>query len=334
MRRRSGDKEHQEIIVKRRKKSGHHEAHGGAWKVAFADFTMAMMALFMVLWVITPQNSSDASHADYQTNPILDGGAGVFDGKSRTPVELEGTPVPTQEQPKVIQAAEEAMDEDATEQKRYAKPEQLQELAQLMETLAIKLDASANIEVQVVPQGLRILIKDDEQRFMFDRGNARMNPYFKTLLQQLATILGGVANKVIISGHTDSVPYKAANGYNNWNLSGDRALSARNVMVDAGLPKQSVLQVAAQADVMPLRPDAPEDGVNRRIEVLLLTDKAESLYRDLFGNQQALVKYSQKGANWVEPQAGANESQQKAVQVKAAQIQPGELHQDLVGQLQ
>jgi chemotaxis protein MotB len=152
-----------------------------------------------------------------------------------------------------------------------------------------------------VPQGLRILVKDDQQRFMFERGSMQLNPHFAALLQRLAGVLANVGNKLIISGHTDSVPYKTLSGYNNWNLSGDRALRARNVMVDAGLPYASVLQVAAQADVMPLVPDAPEDGANRRIEILLLTAKAEGLYREIFGEQQARVNYSGETAELVLP---------------------------------
>src|SRR5690606_14403238 len=119
--------------------------------------------------------------------------------------------------------------------------------------------------------------------------------------QRLANVLANVSNKLIISGHTDSVPYKTAKGYNNWNLSGDRALRARNAMVDSGLPSASVLQVTAQADVMPLLPDAPEDGANRRIEILLLTAKAEGLYREIFGEQQARVNYSEEKAELIIP---------------------------------
>lgn len=288
-----------EVIVKRRKKSSHDESHSGAWKVAFADFTLAMMALFMVLWVITPQNIQQTRAAEEMTNPLVDGGAGVFDGHSRTPLELEGIPL----QPHRPETPNATADHiaNAHEPAKYSSPAELQELADLMQALALQLDAEANIEVQVVPQGLRILIKDDQQRFMFDRGSVKLNPHFVVLLQRLAGVLAQVGNKLIISGHTDSTPYKLTSGYNNWNLSGDRALSARHVMVDSGLTSSAVLQVTAQADVMPLRPETPEDGVNRRIEILLLTEKAEGLYRELFGDQQPRVDYSGQQAELVVP---------------------------------
>lgn len=291
-----GEKDH-EVIVKRRSKKGHEEAHGGAWKVAFADFTMAMMALFMVLWVIQPQNKMDNPAAgDQQSNPLVDGGAGVFDGTSRAPIELDGIPV------RPDSATRQEDQEPARDSiKRYHTPEELQELATLIREVSGTVDALANIEVQVVPQGLRILIKDDRQRFMFQRGSAILTPHFQGLLGKLAGVLGKVDNKLIISGHTDAIPYRRQSGYDNWNLSGDRALRARNVMVDAGLPATAVLQVSAQADVMPLRPEAPESGANRRIEVLLLTSKAESLYRELFGEGYAQVRYSASGAEYVAP---------------------------------
>lgn len=280
-----GNKGGEVVIHKRRGKKGHGDEHGGAWKVAFADFTMAMMALFMVLWVITPQNRAQTVAADQESNPLVDGGAGVFDGTNRRPLDFEGLPNPRVERQKPSDP----------------RVPELQDLATLIKTLSLQLDVEANLEVQVVPQGLRILIKDDQQRFMFERGSAQLNKYFEVLLTRLAGVIAQVDNKIIISGHTDAVPYPGDARYNNWNLSGDRALRARNVMVAAGLPARAVLQVTAQADGMPLLPDAPEDGANRRIEILLLTLQAEGLYRELFGDGQLRADYSAKGAELVSP---------------------------------
>ena len=291
-----------EIIIKRRSKKGHEDEHGGAWKVAFADFTLAMMALFMVLWIIQPQmEMSNPSYGEMESNPLVDGGAGIFDGTSTSPLELDGMPIrPAPSEPE-RQRDERSSDagetpEDGT--RRYASSAELQALAALMQEVAGQVDALANLEVDVVPQGLRILIKDDQQRFMFQRGSAVLSPHFARLLGVLAGVLSKVENKLIISGHTDATPYRLQSGYNNWNLSGDRALRARNVLVDAGLPGGSVLQVTAQADVMPLRPDAPEDGANRRVEILLLTDSAEALYKELFGDSYGKVRFSESGARY------------------------------------
>ena len=290
-----------EIIIKRRSKKGHDDEHGGAWKVAFADFTLAMMALFMVLWIIQPQmEKPNPSYGEMESNPLVDGGAGIFDGTSTSPLELDGLPV---RPPPVEQAdrRESAPEQDGT--LNYGSSAELKKLADLMREVASEVDALANLEVDVVPQGLRILIKDDQQRFMFQRGSATLNPHFQTLLGVLAGVLTKVDNKLIISGHTDATPYRQKNGYDNWNLSGDRALRARNALVQAGLAERSVLQVTAQAAVMPLHPEDPQNGANRRVEILLLTASAEALYKELFGDSYGKVLFSERGASYSEAAA-------------------------------
>ena len=290
-----GEGEH-EIIIKRRGKKGHDDEHGGAWKVAFADFTLAMMALFMVLWIIQPQMElSNPSYGEMESNPLVDGGAGIFDGTSTSPLELDGIPV-RPPQADDTERKDAKIDRDGSH--NYGSTEELKKLAELMREVASEVDALANLEVDVVPQGLRILIKDDQQRFMFQRGSATLNPHFQKLLGVLAGVLSKVDNKLIISGHTDATPYRQKNGYDNWNLSGDRALRARNALVDAGLAERSVLQVTAQAAVMPLLPEDPQNGANRRVEILLLTASAEALYKELFGDSYGQVRFSESGASY------------------------------------
>src|SRR5574343_981472 len=142
MKKRGGDGH--EIIIKRRGKKGGHDEHGGAWKVAFADFTMAMMALFMVLWIIQPQTQeASRANADMMNNPLVDGGAGVFDGNSTTPLDLDGVPVqvsPRQDRENQARTPDEdpgaSMDDAAPGEPRrphYDDPEQMQELAKLMQ---------------------------------------------------------------------------------------------------------------------------------------------------------------------------------------------------------
>lgn len=290
-----GEGEH-EIIIKRRGKKGHDDEHGGAWKVAFADFTLAMMALFMVLWIIQPQmEQSNPSYGEMESNPLVDGGAGIFDGTSTSPLELDGIPV---RPPQADDTERKQAKSDQDGSRNYGSTEELKTLAELMREVASEVDALANLEVDVVPQGLRILIKDDQQRFMFQRGSATLNPHFQKLLGVLAGVLAKVDNKLIISGHTDATPYRQKNGYDNWNLSGDRALRARNALVDAGLAERSVLQVTAQAAVMPLLPEDPQNGANRRVEILLLTASAEALYKELFGDSYGQVRFSESGASY------------------------------------
>src|SRR5690606_7327330 len=139
-------------------------------------------------------------------------------------------------------AVEKQLEEKPIPSKIYRTRQELEQLAELLDVLSGKLDALTNLEVAVVPQGLRILIKDDEQRYMFERGSAKLNPHFNTLLGSLADVLVKVENRIIISGHTDATQYRRSALYNNWNLSGDRALVARNVLVRSGLPAERILQ--------------------------------------------------------------------------------------------
>lgn len=296
----------EQIIIKRRSKRGHEVLHSGAWKVAFADFTLAMMALFMVLWIIQPQADAERMALrgeGYDT--VFEGGAGIFDGVSAVPLESAVAQEIEQVKSPAVESVppSQPLPQNAAplQAERYESEADMQELARLMSLLAERTDALANIEVQVVPQGLRILIKDDATRFMFERGSARINQHFRTLLGALAQELAKIDNKLIISGHTDATPYRGKRDYDNWNLSGERALQARGVMVAAGLPVKGVLQVSAQADGMPLRPEEPQSGVNRRIELLLLTRQAEALYRQLFADGHA--RYAPGDVDYIQPAA-------------------------------
>ena len=301
----------EQIIIKRRSKRGHEVLHSGAWKVAFADFTLAMMALFMVLWIIQPQADEERmALRGGGHDRVFEGGAGIFDGASVVPLEnpvaqeveqIKPQPPQTLAQAQAQEAQPLAPDPASLGAEHYESSADMQELARLMSLFAERADALANIEVQVVPQGLRILIKDDASRSMFERGSANINPHFRTLLGALAQELAKIDNKLIISGHTDATPYRGKRDYDNWNLSGERALQARGVLVAAGLPVKGVLQVSAQADGMPLRPEEPQSGVNRRIELLLLTRQAEALYRQLFADGHA--RYAPGDVDYIQPAA-------------------------------
>ena len=159
---------------------------------------------------------------------------------------------------------------------------ELGELATSINTVARNAHMETNLEREIVPQGLRVLIKDDQNRSMFERGSARIMPFFKSLLVELAPVFDSLDNKIIITGHTDAMGYKN-NIYNNWNLSGDRALSARRVLEEAGMPEDKVMQVSAMADQMLLDTNNPESAGNRRIEIMILTQSAADTLYQYFG---------------------------------------------------
>lgn len=175
---------------------------------------------------------------------------------------------------------------------------ELGELATDISIIARNAHMETNLEMEIVPQGLRVLIKDDRNRNMFERGSAKIMPFFKSLLVELAPVFDSLDNKIIITGHTDAMAYKS-DIYNNWNLSGDRALSARRVLEQAGMPDDKVMQVSAMADQMLLDSKNPESAGNRRIEIMVLTQSASDTLYQYFGQHgekivQPLVKQLDK----------------------------------------
>ncbi|MEB2418228.1 putative lateral flagellar export/assembly protein LafU [Citrobacter sp. R-1.5.2] len=183
---------------------------------------------------------------------------------------------------------------------------ELGELATDISVIARNAHMEANLEMEIVPQGLRVLIKDDQNRNMFERGSARITPFFNALLVELAPVFDSLDNKLIITGHTDAMSYKS-NVYNNWNLSGDRALSARRVLEDAGMPQSKVMQVSAMADQMLLDAKNPESAGNRRIEIMVLTQSASDTLYQYFG---------QHGEKIVQPLVSKLDKQKKVMSLR------------------
>ncbi len=299
-------------IIRRQVKKGHGGHHGGAWKVAFADFTLAMMALFMTLWIVNSVSKSERESIIAALH-----GQSIFSGNGFSPLDnlskKLAKPLPTA--PAVKQLASEtqmansgqrapASTVSAAAQSAPVDPAQEQQARQVenkkmlmqkqssleLGTLATTINSVArqahmetNLEMEIVPQGLRVLIKDDQNRNMFERGSARIMPFFSQLLTELTPVFDSLDNKIIITGHTDAMNYKTASGYNNWNLSGDRALSARKVLEQAGMPADKVMQVSAMSDRMLLNADDPQGAENRRIEIMVLTHSASDTLYQFFG---------------------------------------------------
>lgn len=161
---------------------------------------------------------------------------------------------------------------------------QMKQLASFIDHLAGQMQAKNNLEIQIVPQGLRILIRDDADREMYSRGSARISPFFRHMLMALAPIFQRIENRVMISGHTDSTPFSGDN-YSNWELSSDRAMMARRVLLAGGMPPERVGQVVAMADTMLDDSQNPQGSRNRRIELLIMTTQAETNLEQLFSSQ-------------------------------------------------
>lgn len=277
------------IIIKRQKRGKRNHGHGGAWKVAFADFTLAMMALFMVLWIMQIADQKERTmivqylRGDMnQTGPI-----NPFElSQSSSIIDLEGN---MSIAPSVLPSNPSNRSENMIGNEdgglisgQFDTKEQLTVLARQLNRVVQNSSMADNITVTVVPQGIRILIHDNVDQFMFTRGSAQMQPYFEELLLSLGPILKNITNSMVISGHTDSTPY-AGSLFTNWELSSQRALLARRVLERGGVKRDQVIQVTGMADQIPYITSDTAAAANRRIEALILTSSAEQLLRGMIG---------------------------------------------------
>lgn len=282
------------VVFKRAKHKGHDEHHGGAWKVAFADFMIALMALFLVLWVmqVVDKEERKAIMANLHSASVFDKSFGnPFDSsQSISPIDLASdSSVPSQHNSNhtvssFFQGDGDGPETDSLIRGTFDTQERLTVLAKLIEEMARQVNASGNVNVTVTPQGLRIVLQDDFRQNMFSRGGAELTPFFEDLLLALAPVFHQVENPVIISGHTDATQFKKAfSTTSNWDLSSHRANRARQTLVAGGMPESRVLQVTGMSDRAPLNQDDPESGENRRIELFILTTPAAEVISTLFG---------------------------------------------------
>jgi len=278
----------QPIIIKKIKKyAGGH--HGGAWKVAYADFVTAMMAFFLLLWLLNVTTKEQkAGIADYfdpvpKISTSDDGAGGLMGGLSISP---DGAMVTTV-QPPVAQEAdptlragadpkaieEEKLKEEVREREeaRFKKAEEA--IQDAIESSPDLKNLSKNIMMDMTPEGLRIQIVDQEGQSMFPSGSAEMYEKTRNLLAQVSKVIAALPNDISVRGHTDAAPYSAGAGYGNWELSADRANSSRRVLVESGLPEKRVNNVLGKADTDHMFGDKPLDARNRRISIILLREE-------------------------------------------------------------
>jgi chemotaxis protein MotB len=252
----------QPIIVKK-KKAAHHGHHGGAWKVAYADFVTAMMAFFLVMWLVGQSKDVKSAVAGYFRNP------GIFDQeKSDGPiaggslkVDPEAAPAPPESAPALLAAERAALEETASRIRQRLDTPDLRALGR-------------QIEITITRDGLRIELLDAEQQTFFASGSAALAAGTERVLAVIARELGALKNSIAIEGHTDSRPYATTDLYSNWELSADRANAARRVMERSGLQAGQVRGVRGYADRQLRVAAVPLDPRNRRVSVIV-----EHLYR-------------------------------------------------------
>jgi chemotaxis protein MotB len=282
----AGDsKKLQPIIIKRVKKGGH-AAHGGAWKIAYADFVTAMMAFFLLMWLLGSTTDGDKKGiADYFSSPLkiaMAGGSGSGDSNS---VLKGGGESLTSTVGQVKKGEVEAT--KSTINLHKLKAEQVRaEIARLedvkrdiQQRIASneKLKAiSSQIRLDMTRDGLRIQIVDDQNRPMFDSGSAVIKPYMRELLREIGSVLTEVPNHLTLEGHTDAQPFPGGDrGYSNWELSADRANASRRELIAGGLADDRVLRIQGLASSQPFDDKDPTAPANRRISIIVMNRDAE-----------------------------------------------------------
>jgi chemotaxis protein MotB len=285
------DRKLQPIIIKRIKKTAH-APHGGAWKIAYADFVTAMMAFFLLMWLLGSTAKGELQGiASYFNSPMqvaMAGGNGAGNsssiipggGNDLTKVHGQVRRSDSESDKKTRLSPEAARKEVA---KEVAKEE-----AKKLGDLRAKIDAlisenpklkefRSQIRMEITPDGLQIQIVDDQNRPMFDSGSALVKPYMRDILREIGSALNGVDNHISLAGHTDAAPYgNGDRGYGNWELSADRANASRRELVSAGMADAKLVRVVGLAASEPLEPKTPLAPVNRRISITVMTREAEA----------------------------------------------------------
>ncbi|MEE9553080.1 MAG: flagellar motor protein MotB [candidate division Zixibacteria bacterium] len=258
------DAEEQQPIIIVKKVSGHGGHHGGSWKVAYADFVTALMAFFLVMWLVGLDQDVKDNVAGYFNDPanwgkegsgsILKGGASISLNNLQTPV--------------------------STSSGDNATREELQRIGNRLENALVQIpefeSIKEHVEILMTQEGLRIeLIEaskaEDDSSYFFKLGSTKLSPKGITILEVIANELGKIPNKIIVEGHTDSRQYSQGAKYTNWELSADRANTTRKYMDKEGLRENQIFEIRGFAANRPMIEDNPFDHRNRRISVVVLT---------------------------------------------------------------
>jgi chemotaxis protein MotB len=271
------------IVIKRIKKvAGGH--HGGAWKIAYADFVTAMMAFFLLMWLLGSSTKSQLEGiSEYFKTPLkvaMMGGSSI--GESSSVLKGGGTDL-TRQQGQVQKGV--IKDDETSEKARKIIRERAERirLEALKKKIEDAIEANPSLKkfanqllLDITSDGLRIQIVDEQNRPMFALGRAELQPYTKTILREIGKMLNEVNNKISLSGHTDGKPFPSGDkGYSNWELSADRANASRRELIVGGMDTDKILQVIGLSSAVLFDKEDPLNPVNRRISIVVMNERAE-----------------------------------------------------------
>ncbi len=308
-----------QTVIKKVRKGAEAAPHGGAWKVAYADFVTAMMAFFLLLWLLNATTEAQRQGiADYFAPASLSrtnsGAGGILGGTSSSTGNMSSDNVPsgvlltlppdfseadTEGEPSGDKETEDeksaAMSAEEIE-KRITEVEDAQfeaverRLREAVQSSPDMREMAENLIVDRIPEGIRIQIVDQDKISMFPSGGAEMYDHTRELLAHVSRIIEQMPQKIAIAGHTDSVLFSSQNGYSNWELSTDRANASRRVLLESGIDPTRVTRVVGRAETDPLLPDDPTNPRNRRISIVLLRDQSMALPGGGVGNSDEIQK--------------------------------------------
>ena len=291
------------IVIKRVKKfaAGH---HGGAWKIAYADFVTAMMAFFLLMWLLGSTASGDLKGiADYFQNPLKiasQGGAETGDSSSvlkgggkdltRTAGQVKAGDLDAKS--KSVNLKETNADQA---RKEFEEREQVM-LGDLKQTIEKLIDSNPALKqfknqllIDITSEGLRIQIVDEQNRPMFDTSSAELKPYTRTILREIGKALNTTPNKLSLSGHTDAAQYGGGDkGFSNWELSANRANASRRELIAGGMDEHKVLRVVGLASTVLFDKNDPLSSINRRVSIVVLNRRSEELLLQEDGKSDAV----------------------------------------------
>jgi chemotaxis protein MotB len=299
------------IVVKRIKKvSG--GAHGGAWKIAYADFVTAMMAFFLLMWLMGSTTKGDLQGiADYFKTPLkvaMGGGSGSGDSSSiitgggkdltRKFGQVKNGETPAEKKSYTIKAGQEALERAEAARLKALKGQ----IEGMIEGSSSLKPYSKQLLLDITTEGLRIQIVDEQNRPMFASAKAELQPYTKEILHEIGRTLNEVPNKISLSGHTDATPYSnGEKGYSNWELSSDRANASRRELIAGGMDENKILRVVGLSSAVPFDKDDPYSPSNRRISLIVMNKKTEESASHVGGTVEAQKDGEEKKEQMDEP---------------------------------
>ena len=272
----SSDAKRPIIIIKRKVMAAGH--HGGAWKIAFADFMTAMFAFFLVMWLLSSSSPKQltgiAEHFKMPLSEALKGGPAISNSPSVIPG--GGDPLTQKQEVQLPKTdVEKNMDSEAEDVSRLENLKK--QLDDMIESSPLLRQFRPQLLIDITPEGLRIQIVDSSNRPMFDRSSAVVQPYMHSILREISPVINAQSNKITLSGHTDATQYAQGDkSYSNWELSADRANASRRELVAGGLQEVKILRVMGVASSMHLNQEDPFAPINRRISIVVLNQRAQA----------------------------------------------------------